>query len=133
MSESGLDFNTKQEIFRNNNKVLIARNRHLASLMGVRLAYDAAGYTMGVTLARNSTSGLYQKYNDAGASGINTAVGILYNDVPAASDGSSTDIGQMLVKGEVYESLVTGLDANGKTDLKSRSVIDGSGNTILIF
>jgi hypothetical protein len=39
----------------------------------------------------------------------------------------------MLVKGEVYESLVTGLDANGKTDLKSRSVIDGSGNTILIF
>jgi hypothetical protein len=132
MSESGLDFSTKTEIFRHNSPTLIARNRHLASLMGIRLAYDAAGYAMGVTLARNSTSGLYQKYDDNAASGLNTAVGILYCDVPADA-ASGTDVAQMLVKGEVYESKVTGLDANGKTDLKSRSIVDGFGNTILIF
>ena len=132
MSETALDFSTKTEIFRHNQPTLIARNRHLASLMGVRVAYDAGGYAAGVTLARNSVSGLYQKYNDSGASGINTAVGICYCDVPADA-ASGTDIAQMLVKGEVYESKVTGLDAAGKVDLKSRSIVDGFGNTILMF
>jgi hypothetical protein len=132
MSETGLDFSTKQEIFRHNSPTLIARNRHLASLMGVRVAYDAAGYAAGVLLARNSTSGLYQKYSDVGASGTDVAVGICYGDVPADA-ASGTDVAQMLVKGEVYEAKLSGLDAAAKVDLKSRSIVDGFGNTILIF
>lgn len=133
MSGSGLDFNTQQEIFRHNNKVLIARNRHLASLIGVRLAYDAAGYDLGQVVARNSVSGLYQKYDTDGSSGTETAVGILFHDVPAALDGTSTDVAQVLIKGEVYEALVTDLDSDAKTTLNGRSIIDGQGNTIFVF
>lgn len=133
MSESGLNFNTQQEIFRHNNKVLIARNRHLASLIGVRTAYDAAGLEMGQVMARNTSTGLYVKYDTDGASGAEVAVGILYCDIPVASDGSSTDVGQILIKGEVYEANLLDLDADAKTTLHGRSIVDGQGNTIFVF
>jgi hypothetical protein len=98
----------------------------------VRVAYDAAGYTAGQVVARNSTSGLYQKYNDSGSSGTDTAVGVLFNDV-LDMPASGTDVAQVIVSGQVFEAACIGLDANAKTDLKARTVVDGSGVSILMF
>lgn len=129
---SDLMARSQTEIFRNDRRIIIARNRHLASIVPVALTYDSDGYYTGQLLARNSVSGEYAKYASGGSSGLDTAVGILFNDVLDAP-ASTTAAGQMLVRGEVYESLCVDLDADAKTDLGSRSVIDGSGDTILIF
>lgn len=130
---SGLDAVTSTEVFRKDHRMVLAMNRHQAAIVPVRMAYDASGYKAGTVLARNSVSTYYVAYDDSEAvSGGDTAVGILFNDVLDMT-ASQTDIGHMIVKGEVFEASLIGLDANAKTDLKSRSVIDGSGTTILIF
>jgi hypothetical protein len=129
---SGLDFVTSGQVFRKDHRMVLAMNRHQATIVGVRVAYDAAGYYAGQVMARNSTSGLYQKYNDAGSSGIDTAVGVLFNDV-LDMPASGTDLGQLIVRGQVFEAACVGLDANAKTDLKARTVVDGSGVSILMF
>lgn len=129
---SGLDFVTNGQVFRKDHRMVLAMNRHQATIIGVRVAYDAAGYKAGQLMARNSTSGLYQKYNDAGSSGTDTAVGVLFNDV-LDMPASGTDMGQLIVRGQVFEAACIGLDANAKTDLKARTVVDGSGVSILMF
>jgi YD repeat-containing protein len=129
---SGLDFTTSQQVFRKDRRMVLAMNRHQAAIIGVRLAYDAAGYLAGQTMARNSVSGLYQKYAPAGSSGIDTAVGILFNDV-LDMPASQTDLGQLIVKGQVFEANCLTLDSAAKVDLGARSVIDGSGVTIMMF
>lgn len=129
-----LDFFTSQEVFRKNHPMILANNRQLATIIGVRVAYDASGYLAGTVLARNSVSGYYQAYSDIGASGIDTAVGILFHDIPVEDfNGLTSTAAQMITKGNVFETKLIGLDANGKTDLKSRSIVDGFGNTILMF
>lgn len=131
---TALDAFTSQEVFRKNNPIILANNRHQAAVTPIRLAYNAAGYLAGTVLARNSVSGFYQAYDDLGASGIDSAVGVLFHDVAVEDFNSLTSTAaQMISKGNVYESKLTGLDANAKTDLKSRSIVDGMGNTILMF
>lgn len=128
----GLGLKISNEIFRKDQPQIFARNRQLAKIMPVMLAFQSAGYKAGVVLARNSVSGLYDKYDDAAASGLGVAVGVLLHDVSDAPSGG-VEAAQCCVGGELYESLLTGLDANGKTDLKSRSVIDARGDTVLMF
>ena len=136
---STLDPNFSPEIFRKNFPQVIAKNRQLASLMPVRLAYSASGYAAGTVLARNSTSGLWQAYNDAGSSGINTAVAVL--DQPVAVDDflSETNpisggvLSQAIIGGEVFKTALVGYDANALTDLKGREIVDALGVTIVKF
>jgi hypothetical protein len=123
---------SETEIFRNDRPAIIARNRHLASIFPVTLSYEATGYAAGTVLARNTTSGIYGKYDDSGSSGLDTAVGILFHDVKDAPSGNVAGAA-MIVRGEVFEAKLTGLDANAKTDLGSRSIVSGTGDTILIF
>jgi hypothetical protein len=120
------------EIFRNDRRIIIARNRGQASILPVVLEYDANGYKAGQVIARNTTSGLWTKYVAAGSSGTDTAVGILLNDrldLPA----SSVADGQLIIKGEVFESNCVDLDADAKVDLGARSVVSATGDTILVF
>jgi hypothetical protein len=107
-------------------------NRHHASIIGVRVAYDAAGYSAGQVMARNSVSGLHQKYVAAGSSGTDAAVGVLFNDITDMV-ASQSDVGQLIVKGELYYANCTDIDADAVTDLNGRTVVDGSGVTILMF
>lgn len=129
-----LDFFTSTEVFRKDNPMILANNRQQAAITPIRVAYSATKIAAGTLLARNSVSGYYQAYSDIGASGIDTAVGILFHDIEVEDfNGLTSTAAQMITKGNVYEAKLTGLDANAKTDLKSRSVIDGFGNTILMF
>jgi hypothetical protein len=132
---SGTGF--KSEIFRKDwpESALILRNRHLASIVPVKLNYDAAGYASGVALAKNTTGGWWTKYSDAGSSGINTATGILLNPVAVEDFKDSSDIieAQMIVGGELDNALITGMDANGRTDLGAILISSATGKTIFKF
>lgn len=129
-----LDFVSKTEVFRKNHPAIIANNRHLASIAGVRVAYDAAGYLAGTVMARNNVSGYYQAYSDVGASGTDTAVGVLFHDLAVEDfNGITSTAANLIVKGNVFEAKLIGLDAAAKVDLHGRSIIDGLGNTVLMF
>lgn len=128
---SGLDARTSGEIFRKDNKLVLAANRHQAAIFGVRMAYQSGGYVAGTVVARNTVSGFYEAYDDGASSGLNTAAGILFHDCEPES--GDTEVAQIIFQGQVYYSNLTGIDANGIVDLKGRTVVDASGTTILMF
>lgn len=132
---SATDIKFSSEIFRKDHPMVLAKNRHLASIASVRLAYDAAGYKAGHVIARNTVTGLYEKYNDAGASGLETAQAVLFEEVAASEFASSGDslIARGIFRGEVFEAKLTGLDANGKADLNGRSYTDADGVAVFSF
>lgn len=131
---SNLDAKVKTQIFRKDFPIILACNRHLATLLPGRLVYEAAGYSAGQVVARR-TDGLYGKYNDAGSSGLDTARGILFEDVAAEEfvSPTGTAVARVIFGGQVFKAKLTGLDANGETDLKATTIIDASGVSILKF
>lgn len=122
------------EIFRKSHPIIIAANRHLAILHGVRLAYSATGYNAGKVLSRSDVTGLYGAYDSAGVSGLGVAKAILLEEIKAedmvAASGAVTPA---LFGGEVYKSKLQGLDTDAETDLGAKTIIDGSGTQILKF
>lgn len=131
---SDLDVVIKTEVFRKDHPVIIAKNRHLATIDSARIAYAALGYVGGTVMARNSVSGFYQAYADNGASGIDTAAGILFEGITAEEfNGKTSSMAQLITGGQVFEAKLIGLDAAAKTDLQARSFIDATGTTILMF
>jgi len=128
---SSKDAAVNNEIFRKDNPMILACDRHLATILPVRLAYVSGGYKAGQVLGRNSVSGNYEKYDNGASSGLDTAVCVLMHAATPAS--SDTELAKAVFGGRVYEDKLTGLDSNGKTDLKSRSIVDASGSQILIF
>lgn len=124
------------EVFRKDHPMVIAQNRHLATIQAVRLAYNASGYVAGRVLGRNSVSGQYANYDNGGASGLDTAVCVLFESIDVSEiDGGSTGsvIARAIFGGELYEDKLLGLDSAAKTDLGSRSIIDATGVTVLKF
>ena len=73
----------------------------------------------GTILGKVTASGKYAAYDNAASDGTQTAVGILSETVDATSADVST---HMYVKGQFVEAELVGLDANGKTDLGSKTV-----------
>ena len=127
---------TSGEIFRKNNPMVLAMNRHQATIIGALFSYDAAGYAAGTVVARNSVSGLYCAYNDSiAASGVDTAVGVLFNDIDVTdfATANSVVLQNVIVGGKVFYAKLTGIDANAITDLKARNVTDATGDVIMMF
>jgi hypothetical protein len=85
----------------------------------------------GVVLGKITSGGLYGPYNDALSTGVEVARGILLTDVDVTdfiADAGSTTLtglkapGALLITGIVVEANLptgNGIDAAGKTDLKS--------------
>lgn len=85
----------------------------------------------GTVLGRITASGLYGAYNDGNNDGTEVASGVLAYAVDSSSAGLNRDVdAPMYIKGAFVESLLTGIDANGKTDLNGRTV---PGRDIFIF
>lgn len=132
MSDTHLDAKFDGEIFRKDHPIILAANRHLASLRPVRLAYvDANGYDAGTVLARNTVNGYYYAYDDNGSSGLDTAACVLFEDATPAS--GSTMLARAVFGGEVFYTKLTGIDTNGITDLGGRLITDAFENQILKF
>jgi hypothetical protein len=131
---SGLDFFTSTEVFRKNHPIILANNRHQAMISGVRVAYNANGYAAGTVMALNSVSNYYEAYNDAGSSGLGDARGILFHDIEVEDfNGAASTAAQLIFRGNVFYAKLTGIDANGLTDLGARVITDGYSNQIMIF
>jgi hypothetical protein len=133
-----VDANFKSPIFRYDQPLVIAMNRASASLIGVRLRYQADGYLPGTILARNTTDGWYQAYDSGGASGTDTAACVLFlgrkaEDFDAASTSGSTTAVGIFGGCAVYKNQLTGYDSSVLTDLKGRLVIAGTGDELMLF
>lgn len=135
MSTTGLDFRTSGEIFRKDNRLVLARNRHLASIIGGRLQWQSGNdLVAGQMIALNTSTNVYTSYNPSGASGTGVAVGVLFHDVPAPLATGTSDLVQVILKGEVYKDALVGYDSGAATDLGAREVYDqATGKTIVLF
>lgn len=134
---SNLDADFKSEIRRFDSPMILACNRHKATILPVRLRYNSSGYKAGEVISRNTGDGLYDKYADGASSGLGTANAILLAPQSALSFGSGSGSGSQAVQGcfagEVYYDKLVGIDANGITDLGGKKITDGTGTNILIF
>jgi hypothetical protein len=130
-----LDAKVDTEIFRKDHPIILASNRHLATIYGVRLAYDASGYKAGTVLGRNSVDGTYAAYSNSASSGLDTAASILFEDVPAELFPATTGtaVARGIMGGEVFKAKLTGLDASAITDLGARTIIGADGVEVLKF
>lgn len=134
---SNVDAKFKGEIFRKDHTMIIAQNRHLASLLPVRLAYNASGYQAGRVLARNTVSGLYEEYASGGSSGLSTAACVLFEDHAAAEMDATTGtvLARGIFHGDVFKDKLLGLDstAEGQLGYGAKTIVDATGINVLRF
>lgn len=132
------DANFKGSIFRYDQPLVIAMNRQSAYMVGLRLKYQSGGYAAGTVLARNTDDGLYQAFDNGGASGIDTATCILFEAHPAedfdgtAATSTTTAVG-IFGGCAVYKDKLTGYDSSILTDLKGRLIKGATGDDLLLF
>lgn len=137
---SFLDPRFSGSIYRKNFPNIIASDRALAKIVAVRMAYSSTAYVAGQVIARVTATGFYSRYDDAVTGGYNTAVGVLLDEVDltaatgSGAGGYGTGSGRMIVGGaQLYYDKLTGIDANGLTDLKARVVVDEFGTNLLVW
>lgn len=130
-----LDAGFNPQIFRRDYPQIIATNIHLATILGVRLQYNANGYAAGVCLAQNNVSGLFTNYVNGGASGTGTAVAFLYAPVDVSDFPSATGtvLERGVFTGELFSNLLTGNDGTADTQLGARRFAGSDGITIYKF
>jgi hypothetical protein len=132
---SDLDAKFDGSIFRKDHRIILSGNRVLASILGIRVAYNSSDLLAGTVLARNTTSGLYQPYVLSGASGTGTAACVLFEDKLNSDFASSADnlVARGIFGGEVFQAKLIGLDSGAISDLKARQIVDAAGDQILKF
>jgi hypothetical protein len=87
----------------------------------VTIAAAAPAMVAGTVVGKITASGKYTVYSDAAGDGTQVAAGVLYTNVAdAAADQKAVIIAR---DAEVMESELTGLDANGKADLRALGII----------
>jgi hypothetical protein len=142
MSQQDANFNP--QIFRKDNPIILAMRRDLASFIGVRLVYNAAGYLPGQVIARTTSTGLFSKYSAVSGGTIDT-VCVLFDQCSADDQaavespaGTTTGIsGSSLVRaiaaGYVYTGSLIDYSSGAKTALGSADLVDSGGNAITKF
>ena len=129
-----LDAKFNNQIKRNDYPIIIALNRHLATLLPVRLVNTGGDYAAGTVLGRVTASGLYKAYNDSNSDGSEVARCILFEDVLAEDVPASTSaVARAIFAGYVFKDKLTGLDAAAIGDLYGKTIVDASGVNILKF
>lgn len=123
------------QIFRKDWPQLLATNAHLATFLGVRLAYNSSGYLVGQCLALNTSTGLFQNYASGGPNGTGTAAGFLYASVDVSEFQSTTGtaVERMVAGGELVNSLLIGNDSTADTQLGARRIQGSLGVVIYKF
>lgn len=133
------DMRFSGEIFRKNFPIILSSNRHLATILPVRVFYQASDLKAGTVLGVYTSGprlGMYDVYNDStGASGLNAAVCVLFEDVATTDfvDSSDSQMYRGIFGGEVFYDKLTGIDAAAIVDLKARTFTDAAGPKILKF
>jgi hypothetical protein len=135
-----LDASTNNQLTRNDFPIIIALNRHLATLLPVRLVnISPSDYLAGLVLGRRTSDGAYKAYNSGNSDGSQVAAGILFENVLATDitnpqgAGTGNPVARCIFGGEVFQGALTGLDANAVSNLKATTIIDASGVSVLKF
>ena len=81
----------------------------------------AVALPSGQVLGKLSATGKYVAYNNAGAGGAEIAAAVLLNACPNVNADYKCTV--FVRDCEVWESMLTGIDSNGKTDLTAMGVI----------
>ncbi len=130
--------NFSSSIFRKDWPIIIATNRASAVLLPVNLRYLSGGYVAGQVLARNTTDGLYDKYNSAGSSGTDTAACVLFESHPAEDFTGTTTSDLTAAVGifggcTVFYDKMISVDADAIVDLGGKKIIDATGATVVKY
>ncbi len=132
-----IDARFSGSIYRKNWNQVIATDRHLAKIAGVRVAWQSSQVIAGTVLGRVTATGFYKPYNDSNSDGSQTAVGVTLDDIDfeaaSGASGIGTQAARLCYGGVVYKDNLTGLDSAAETDLKAREIVDASGTTLLSF
>jgi hypothetical protein len=138
-----LDASVNNQLTRNDFAIIIALNRHLATLLPVRLKnISPSDYLAGTVLGRASSgadSGLYKAYASGNTDGSQVAAAILFEDVRATDvtnpqgTGTGTSVARGIFGGEVFQDKLIGFDANAKSNLNGTTIVDASGVNVLKF
>lgn len=81
----------------------------------------AVALPSGQVLGKLSATGKYVAYNNAGAGGAEIAAAVLLNACPGTNGDYKCTV--FVRDCEVWESMLTGIDSAGKTDLTALGVI----------
>lgn len=131
----GLNFDpaVNNSIFRKDYPVILALNAHLATILPVRLDYNALGYPAGQVLCQEA-NGLFEKYS-AGSGSALTAQCILLDTIPLEQfiAPTGTAMGRGVFGGQVYLSPLADYNATVLSNLNGRIIKDASGVQILSF
>lgn len=132
MGKSALDAVVNNEIFRQDQQAIIAMRRDLATLQPVRLKLESGGYTKGQILAKNTVTGLFEKFSSA--SGTYQASCVLFEDI-SADDQPSTGgaLARALTSAYVFKDKLIDYSATAKTQLQARDISDASGIDVTKF
>lgn len=125
-----LDAKVNNEIFRQDQTIILALNRHLADIQPVRLAFDADGYKAGQVVARDTSSGLWEKWSAVSGDSPDSHC-ILFENVPVQdvdSAASGTAVARGIYGGDVYQDKCLELDSNAKTALGGRTIVNNGDN-----
>lgn len=108
-----------------NDPTAVLASQHGYITIPVTVASGEGECEKGQVLGIVTASGKYAKYDDGAADGTEVAVAILADKVDATS---SDQLCNAYVRGLFVTARLTGLDANGQTDLNAREI----GSLILI-
>ncbi len=128
-----LDAKVNNEIFRKNHPIILASNRHLATIYPVRLKHDTGGYLAGQVLVRNASTTYYEKYS--ASSGSYDAACILFEDVDGGEFAGSTGnaLARGVFGGEVFKAKLIDYDSGVATDLSGRVITGADGVDVFKF
>lgn len=124
----GLDATFDGQVFRKDHPMVIVRNRHLASIIPSRLAYNADGYKAGQVIALD-TDDTWKKWSLV--SGTATVVGVLFEDI-AALASSGTALARGIMAGEVDKAQLIDYNAQAKTAMLAKE-FPANGVTVVKF
>jgi hypothetical protein len=111
----------KTETIHQGEFLLSEANGHQSRDVATVTVVGTSPYLSGTVLGKVTASGKLVKYADGNSDGSQTAVGVLWNELPGvAGDVKATVITR---NAEVIGAKLTGLDANGTADLKALGII----------
>ena len=87
----------------------------------VTVTQTGAAMVSGTVLSKLTATGKYVAYDDAGTDGSETATGVLYTELVAATGDILASV--LVRHAEVKEDALTGYNANAEADLAAVGII----------
>lgn len=135
MSKSAIDAEINNQIFRKDYPMIIAKRRDLATIGAVRLQGDGADFIAGQAIARNTSTGKFQRYSAVSGGSFDTPC-VLFESVEAYRFDSSVTGGALaraVLGGYVFGAGLIGSNGAFITALGGKTQTDATGVAVVKF